>query len=244
MSGTTARRRPVDRERAGALTARRRPHAVPPWQGRGPLGRATGGRTRPRPADLLGSTSVRSPARRRSTCTVRQARVGRNQMETDPPHDRLAALEERVRQLEDHVAVYRLICSWGAGADIGSGERGGGAVDRRRRAGVRGDEGRGAVRHFGDDRQRPSAVVGPARVRARAGSSRGEGGGRSRHRHQLLPGVLAHRRRLRHLARDGQQRGSSAGQRDGWRAARRTSHVIDGSPKARELLGSAFGESA
>ncbi len=164
-------------------------------------------------------------------------------METDPPQDRLAALEERVRQLEDHVAVYRLICSWGAGADIGSGD----AV-----AALWTDDG---VLEF-----ETTKVEGRPDISAMIDSD---------HQQSLVQQGCAHVQGLPVVRVEGDHATATnysqvflhtddgfdvwrvtantwefRRTRDGWRAARRTSHVIDGGPRARQLLGSAFGESA
>ena len=165
-------------------------------------------------------------------------------METHEPDDRLAALEARVRLLEDHVAVYRLICSWGAGADIGSGP----AV-----AALWTDDG---VLEFEATR-----VEGRSEISAMIDSD---------HQQSLVQQGCAHVQGLPvvrvtgdramatnysqvflHTDDDGFETWRVTANNweflrttDGWRAARRTSHVIDGSPKARELLGSALGESA
>jgi ketosteroid isomerase-like protein len=165
-------------------------------------------------------------------------------METNEPDDRLAALEERVRLLEDHVAVYRLICSWGAGADIGSGQ----AV-----AALWTDD---AVLEFEATR-----VEGRSEISAMIDSDHQQSLVRQGCAHvQCLPVVRVtgdhavatnYSQVFLHTDDDGFETWRVTANNweflrttDGWRAARRTSHVIDGSPKARELLGSALGGSA
>jgi SnoaL-like domain len=171
-----------------------------------------------------------------------EARVGRNHMEKNQQQDRLTALEERVRLLEDHIAVYRVICSWGAGADIGSGNAAAElwADDAVLEFEATQIEGRSDIAAMIDSDDQQSLVQqGCAHV-------------------QGLPMVSVHGDRAtatnysqvflhadegfeiwRVTANNWEFRRTG----DGWRAARRTSHVIDGGPKARELLGSAFGES-
>jgi ketosteroid isomerase-like protein len=155
--------------------------------------------------------------------------------------DRLATLEERVRLLEDHLAIQRLINSWGPAVDSG-------------------DSG-AAASLFTDDcllESDLSYLVGPAAIAAMV---LGEG-------HQsLIRGGSAHipaspvvnvegdrataigyTRVYRH-APDGYEVWRVSANRwefrrtpDGWRVARRTNQVIDGGPRAGELLSRVFEE--
>jgi ketosteroid isomerase-like protein len=153
--------------------------------------------------------------------------------------DRLAALEERVTLLEDHVAIHRLINSWGPAVDTGNAEAAGAL--------------------FSDDailESDLSYLIGPGAISYMV---TGEG-------HQaLIRGGSAHipafpvirvdgdtatavgyTRVYRHTE-DGYEvwRVSANAWRfkrteAGWRVSRRTNHVIDGGPQAPKLLSQLF----
>ena len=156
-------------------------------------------------------------------------------MENAAQEDRFAVLEDRVRLLEDQVAIYRLIASWGPAADIADGQA--------------------ASSFWTEDavlRSENNRVEGASGVRAMIDS---EG------QQDLVRQGCAHVQGLPLLHLDGDQATAINYGRvylhgeegygiwrvsanlwefrradDGWRAARRTVHVIDGGPEARELL--------
>lgn len=154
--------------------------------------------------------------------------------------ERLAALEERVRLLEDQLAIQRLINSWGPAVDTGNAEVAGSL--------------------FAEDgvlESDLSYLVGPASVSAMV---LGDG-------HQsLIKGGSAHipasalieidgddaratgYTRVYHHTNDGYEVWRVSANHwefrrtaDGWRFTRRSNHVIDGGPEAVELLGRALG---
>lgn len=163
-------------------------------------------------------------------------------MEGEGLEARLAALEERLRLLEDQQAIHRLINSWGPAVDTGNAEA--------------------AASLFTDDavlESDLSYLVGPASISAMV---LGEG-------HQALirdgsahiPAFPVVRiqgdeatavgyTRVYHYTDQGYEvwRVSANAWRfertpDGWRVSRRTNHVIDPGPEARELLGRVFDQS-
>jgi ketosteroid isomerase-like protein len=164
-------------------------------------------------------------------------------METNEALDRLAALEERVRLLEDHVAVYRVICSWGAGADIGSGKAAAAlwtddAVLEFEATQV---EGRSDIAAMIDsDHQQALVEQGCAHVQGLPIVSVEGDLATATNYSQVFLHTDDGFEIWRVTANNWEFRRTG----DGWRAARRTSHVIDGSAKPRELLGSAVGGSA
>ncbi len=153
--------------------------------------------------------------------------------------DRLAALEERVRLLEDQLAIQRIINSWGPAVDTGNS--------------------RAAASLFTDDcilESDLSYLVSPAAIAAMV---LGEG-------HQsLIHDGSAHipaspivnvegdrataigYTRVYHHTPDGYEVWRVSANHwelrrtpDGWRVARRTAQVIDGTPKANDLLSQVF----
>jgi hypothetical protein len=149
--------------------------------------------------------------------------------------DRLTALEQRVRVLEDHLAILRLINTWGPAVDTGHGEA--------------------AASLWTDDgilESDLSHLVGPGAVAAMVAS---EG------QQALIRDGSAHVPAFPVVAVEGDQATAtgytwvyrhrpegyevwrvSANQWEFrrtagvWRVARRTTQVIDGGPKAQELL--------
>ncbi len=157
-------------------------------------------------------------------------------METTPNEDRFAALEARVQFLEDQLAVQRLLNRWGPAVDTG---------DREAAAGLWTDD--------GVLESEISYLDGPAGVSAMVESDGQQA---------LIHQGCAHVQAFPLITVDGdhatatgysrvylhQEDGSYEVWRvsanrwefartvDGWRATRRTNHVIDGGPEARELL--------
>ena len=152
---------------------------------------------------------------------------------------RLAALEDRVRVLEDHIDLYRLVCRWGAAADIGSGATAGALFT---------DDG---VLEFEQTRVEGAAAV------AEMIDSEGQ--------KALVNQGCAHVQGLPMVHVDGDRASATnyshvylhtddgyevwrvtantwefRRTEDGWRATRRTAHTIDGRPEARALLARAF----
>ncbi len=162
-------------------------------------------------------------------------------MDSSDPQVRLAALEERVKLLEDQLAVQKLINSWGPAVDTGNGEA---AAALWTEDGVLESD--------------LSYLVGPASIRAMV---YGEG-------HQALihdgsahipafpivniNGDEAHAtgytRVYRHTG-DGYEVWRLSANHwelrrtgDGWRLSRRINQVIDGTGKSNEILSRAFDE--
>jgi ketosteroid isomerase-like protein len=153
-----------------------------------------------------------------------------------PLEDRIAALETRVRMLEDQLAVQQLLNRWGPAVDIG---------DSAAAAGLWTDDGvleseisyldgpAGVAAMVESDGQQALIGQGCAHVQAfpliAVDGDRAVATGYSRvYLHQdddsyAVWRVSANRWEFRRTA-------------DGWRATRRTNHVIDGGPEARELL--------
>ena len=155
--------------------------------------------------------------------------------------DRFAGLEARVKHLEDQLAIQRLINSWGPAVDTGNGEA--------------------AAALFADDailESDLSYLLGPAAITAMV---YGEG-------HQALvrdgsahipafpiveldgdaARAVAYTRVYRHTGEGYEVWRVSANywefrrDTDGWRVTRRTNHVIDGGPEAKELLARAVAQ--
>lgn len=160
-------------------------------------------------------------------------------METAARKDRLSDLEERVRSLEDQVALYRLIASWGPAADTANG--------------------RAASSFWSEDAvliAETHRIEGALAVGAMIDS---EG------QHDLVRQGCAHVQGLPVVNIDGDQATAVNYGRvylytpdgydiwrvsancwefhrteDGWRVAQRNAHVIDGGPEARALLSRAI----
>ena len=157
-------------------------------------------------------------------------------MDTTQPDDRLAALEARVQMLEDQLAVQQLLNRWGPAVDTGDSAA--------------------AAALWTDDgvlQSEISYLDGPAGVAAMVESDGQQA---------LIRQGCAHVQAFPLITVDGdratatgysrvylhQEDGSyavwrvSANQweftrtRDGWRASRRTNHVIVGGPEARDRL--------
>ena len=160
----------------------------------------------------------------------------------DTVHDRMAALEERVRLLEDKVAIQQLITAWGPAVDTGNSEA--------------------AASLFTEDcilESDLSYLVSPAAISAMV---LGEG-------HQALirdgsahipataivniegdnATAIGYTRVYRHTP-DGYEVWRVSANNwefrrtpDGWRVVRRTAQLIDDTGKANELLSRAFDDS-
>ena len=153
--------------------------------------------------------------------------------------DRILDLERRVLELEDHVAILRVVNQWGPAVDTGSSEAAGALFD-----------------HDGVLESDLSRLEGPAEVRAMVES---EG------QHDLIRRGCAHVQTAPVVTVDGDtatviaysqvylhaddghavwrvsanqwelRRGA-----DGWRVTRRRNRVVDGSPEAHPILKNAL----
>lgn len=160
-------------------------------------------------------------------------------MTVSDPSDRLAALEERVRLLEDQLEIQRLIMSWGPAVDTGDSAAAAALftddcvlesdlsylVSPAAIAAMVLGEGHQALIHDG------SAHI-PALPLVRVDGDEATAVGYTRVYRHTPAGyevwrVSANRWELRRTAQ-------------GWRVARRTNQVIDGSGKADEVLRRAF----
>jgi ketosteroid isomerase-like protein len=154
-------------------------------------------------------------------------------------HDRLAALEERLGRLEDQLAIERLINSWGPAVDVGNS--------------------RAARSLFTEDcilESDMSYLVGPGAIEEMVESEGQQALIRDGCAHipasplVTIDGdratAVGYSRVYRHTP-DGYEvwRVSAnnwefARTPDGWRMARRTAHVIDGTPGPKEMLNRVF----
>ncbi len=152
---------------------------------------------------------------------------------------RLVALERRVRQLEDHLAVLRLINSWGPAVDTGSSEQAGALWDA------------GGV--LESDLSR---LEGPAEVVAMVESDGQQALIQKGCAHvQSAPvvtvegdqavavaysQVFLHSEQGHEVWRVSANRWECHRTPEGWRLTRRVNRVIDGAPGARSVLVQAF----
>ncbi len=155
--------------------------------------------------------------------------------------NRLAALEQRVQQLEDEVAVLRLVNSWGPAVDTGSSEAAGALWDE---AGVLESD----LSHL----EGPSAVV--AMVESEGQQSLIRQGcahvqsapvvtvDGDRAEAVTYSQVYLHSDQGHHVWRVSANQWAFARTANGWRLTRRANRVIDGSPEARQILVRALGE--
>lgn len=162
-------------------------------------------------------------------------------MEDTHQHDRLAALEERVKLLEDQVDIHRLINSWGPAVDTGNAEA--------------------AASLFSEDatlESDMSYLMGPAAIAVMVRAEGHQSLIRSGSAHiPAFPVVkvdgdrataTGYTRVYRHTS-DGYEVWRVSANRwefrrspEGWRVTKRTNHVIDGGPEASKILGSLFDE--
>jgi ketosteroid isomerase-like protein len=174
--------------------------------------------------------------------TAKTRHEGEHAVETSEVQDRLVDLEERVRLLEDQLAIHRLVNTWGPAVD--------------------GDNPDAAAAIWTEDGillsdMKGTFLDGPAAVAAMV-----RGGGHQ----ELIHRGSAHIQSFPLVSVDGDEATAigysrvylhndgggyevwrvSANRWDfrrtpnGWRVARRVNQVIDGGPKAREVLNQAF----
>jgi hypothetical protein len=154
--------------------------------------------------------------------------------------DRLAVLEQRVRQLEDEVAVLRLVNSWGPAVDTGSSEA---AAALWHEDGVLESDlshlqGPGAVFAMVEsDGQQALITQGCAHVQSapiiRIDGDEAEAVTYSQ--------VYLHADEGHTVWRVSANLWQCRRTPDGWRVTRRANRVIDGSTEAHEILARAFG---
>jgi len=157
-------------------------------------------------------------------------------LEDHPIEDRLAALEARVQMLEDQLAVQQLLNRWGPAVDTGESAA---AAALWTEDGVLQSEisyldgPAGVAAMVESDGQQDLIRQGCAHVQAfpliTVDGDRATATGYSR--------VYLHRDDASYeVWRVSANRWEFARTTRGWRATRRTNHVIDGGPEARELL--------
>jgi hypothetical protein len=154
--------------------------------------------------------------------------------------DRLLALERRVQQLEDEVAVLRLVNSWGPAVDTGSSEAAGAlwAEGGVLESDLSHLEGPGAVVAMVEsDGQQSLISQGCAHVQS-APIVTVEG---DRAVAVTYSQVYLHSDQGHHVWRVSANQWEFARTPSGWRVTRRANRVIDGSPEARQILVRALG---
>jgi ketosteroid isomerase-like protein len=161
-------------------------------------------------------------------------------MDTSATLDRLAALEDRVRHLEDEATLYRLIASWGPAADRGDGEAASSfwTDDAELHTESSHIQGAAGVRAMIDSEGQQALVrQGCAHVQSlplvRIAGDRATGTNYGR--------VYLHTDNGYEVWRASVNRWEFRRTPDGWRVSRRVVHTIDGGPEARELLRMATG---
>lgn len=160
-------------------------------------------------------------------------------MESTQPQDRLAALEQRVRLMEDQAAIQRLIFSWGPAADTGNANAAAAlwTDDAVLEVETRRTEGASAVFAMIDSEGQQELVSrGCAHVHGfPLVNVDGDHATATNYSRVYLHADDGYEI-WRVTANNWEFRRTAAG----WRATRRSAHVIDGGPEARELLGRAF----
>jgi hypothetical protein len=152
---------------------------------------------------------------------------------------RLAALESRVHQLEDYLAVLRLINSWGPAVDTGSSQQAGALWDE---SGVlesdlsRLEGPADVVAMVESDGQQALIAKGCAHVQS-APVVTVDG---DRAVAVAYSQVFLHAEDGHEVWRVSANRWECQRTPDGWRLTRRVNRVIDGGPAARSLLVQAF----
>jgi ketosteroid isomerase-like protein len=153
--------------------------------------------------------------------------------------ERLSALEAEVRQLRDQAEIYRIICSWGAAADIGSGEQAAALwTDDAVLAFESGEvRGRAGVAQMIDSAEQWALVEkGCAHVQGFPVVVIDGDTARAVNYSQVFVHGDDGYSTWRVTANNWELRRTP----EGWRAVRRTAQVIDGSPSARALLAHAL----
>lgn len=157
----------------------------------------------------------------------------------DELQDRLSKLEERVRLLEDHVELHRLINSWGPAVDTGNAEAAGALFsdDAILESDLSYLIGPGAISYMvtGEGHQaliRDGSAHIPAFPVIRVNEDTATAVGYTRVYRHTDDGyevwrVSANAWRFKRTDR-------------GWKVSRRTNHVIDGGPQAPKLLSKVF----
>jgi ketosteroid isomerase-like protein len=156
-------------------------------------------------------------------------------VETTQSQDRLAALEERLQLLEDQAAICRLIFTWGPAADTANSEAAASIWSEDAVLEVEGRRTEGRSNIFtmiGSEGQHSLVSQGCAHV----------------HNFPLVKvdgdhAIAANYSRVYLHSDDGYGIWRVSANNwefrrtgEGWRITRRTAHVIDGGPEARELL--------
>jgi hypothetical protein len=151
------------------------------------------------------------------------------------PQDRLAALEERVRLLEDQAAVCRLIFTWGPAADIADSEAAASIWSEDAVLEVEGRRTEGRSNIFtmiGSEGQHSLVSQGCAHVHnfplVNIAGDHATAANYSR--------VYLHSDDGYGIWRVSANNWEFRRTDEGWRVTRRTAHVIDGGPEARVLL--------
>jgi hypothetical protein len=161
----------------------------------------------------------------------------------DAAEDRLAALERRVRRLEDEVAVLRLVNSWGPAVDTGTSEAAGALwhEDGVLESDLSHLEGpRAVVAMVESDGQQELIRQGCAHVQtAPVISVDGD-----RAEAVTYSQVYLHTPEGHTVWRVSANQWEFARTSEGWRVTRRSNRVIDGSPEAHQILVRALGEQA
>ncbi len=154
--------------------------------------------------------------------------------------DRVAALEARVRELEDRLEVFHLISSWGPAADTGNGEAASAiwtddAVLETEYGDIEGADGIGLMIDGEDQgalvRRGCAHVQGLPRVSIDGDRATAINYGR----------VYLHGEDGYEVWRVSANLWDFRRTEDGWRACRRRVHVIDGGPEAQHLLSRGIG---
>jgi ketosteroid isomerase-like protein len=160
-------------------------------------------------------------------------------MNSTPLEDRVAALEQHVRTLEDQAALYRLICSWGLAADTADSARAASLWTEDGVLEVEGAPTNGPANIFAiidSEGQKRLVDQGCAHVQGFPVVS--VDGDRATATNYSW--VYLHTENGYEVWRSTANNWEFRRGPDGWKVVRRSAHVIDGGPEARELLARAF----